>query len=482
MENSTLLFNKSFVNGLWVAGSEKMFNVVDPANGEIISRIFDGGIDVTSQAIDAAHSAFKDWRNITPMSRSVLLERLHNLIMENQDLLAEIMTRECGKPLKESVGEVIYASSFLKWFAEEGKRSYGDVIPASSEKNRILVTKEPIGVVAAITPWNFPMAMITRKIGAALAAGCTVVVRPSEETPLTALAIAHLAKTAGFPPGVVNVVVGNDPSAMGKVLCDSNLVMKISFTGSTRVGRILMSQSSQTLKKLSLELGGNAPFIVFEDADIDAAVSGAIASKFRNAGQTCVCTNRILIHEKIYDDFTKKFVNEVSKLKLGNGMELGTHIGPMINLKAIEKVEAFVEDAKNKGGEILVGGHRSGDFFFEPTIIGKASVEMDFAKEEIFGPVAPIFKFSSDEEAIEMANDTEYGLAAYMYTQDMNRCWKISEALEYGMVGINEGIISTEVAPFGGIKQSGMGREGSKYGIEDYLVTKYVCYGVSPFN
>tara|TARA_R110000822_G_scaffold168554_5_gene308628 strand:+ start:8395 stop:9843 length:1449 start_codon:yes stop_codon:yes gene_type:complete len=482
MENSTLLFNKSFVNGLWVAGSEKMFNVVDPANGEIISRIFDGGIDVTSQAIDAAHSAFKDWRNITPMSRSVLLERLHNLIMENQDLLAEIMTRECGKPLKESVGEVIYASSFLKWFAEEGKRSYGDVIPASSEKNRILVTKEPIGVVAAITPWNFPMAMITRKIGAALAAGCTVVVRPSEETPLTALAIAHLAKTAGFPPGVVNVVVGNDPSAMGKVLCDSNLVMKISFTGSTRVGRILMSQSSQTLKKLSLELGGNAPFIVFEDADIDAAVLGAITSKFRNAGQTCVCTNRILIHEKIYDDFTKKFVNEVSKLKLGNGMELGTHIGPMINLKAIEKVEAFVEDAKNKGGEILVGGHRSGDFFFEPTIIGKASVEMDFAKEEIFGPVAPIFKFSSDEEAIEMANDTEYGLAAYMYTQDMNRCWKISEALEYGMVGINEGIISTEVAPFGGIKQSGMGREGSKYGIEDYLVTKYVCYGVSPFN
>ena len=457
MENSTLLFNKSFVNGLWVAGSEKMFNVVDPANGEIISRIFDGGIDVTSQAIDAAHSAFKDWRNITPMSRSVLLERLHNLIMENQDLLAEIMTRECGKPLKESVGEVIYASSFLKWFAEEGKRSYGDVIPASSEKNRILVTKEPIGVVAAITPWNFPMAMITRKIGAALAAGCTVVVRPSEETPLTALAIAHLAKTAGFPPGVVNVVVGNDPSAMGKVLCDSNLVMKISFTGSTRVGRILMSQSSQTLKKLSLELGGNAPFIVFEDADIDAAVLGAITSKFRNAGQTCVCTNRILIHEKIYDDFTKKFVNEVSKLKLGNGMELGTHIGPMINLKAIEKVEAFVEDAKNKGGEILVGGHRSGDFFFEPTIIGKASVEMDFAKEEIFGPVAPIFKFSSDEEAIEMANDTEYGLAAYMYTQDMNRCWKISEALEYGMVGINEGIISTEVAPFGGIKQSGMG-------------------------
>ena len=373
MENSTLLFNKSFVNGLWVAGSEKMFNVVDPANGEIISRIFDGGIDVTSQAIDAAHSAFKDWRNITPMSRSVLLERLHNLIMENQDLLAEIMTRECGKPLKESVGEVIYASSFLKWFAEEGKRSYGDVIPASSEKNRILVTKEPIGVVAAITPWNFPMAMITRKIGAALAAGCTVVVRPSEETPLTALAIAHLAKTAGFPPGVVNVVVGNDPSAMGKVLCDSNLVMKISFTGSTRVGRILMSQSSQTLKKLSLELGGNAPFIVFEDADIDAAVLGAITSKFRNAGQTCVCTNRILIHEKIYDDFTKKFVNEVSKLKLGNGMELGTHIGPMINLKAIEKVEAFVEDAKNKGGEILVGGHRSGDFFFEPTIIGKAS-------------------------------------------------------------------------------------------------------------
>ena len=482
MENTTLLFNKSFVNGLWVAGSEKMFNVLDPATGEIISRIFDGGIEVTSQAIDAAHSAFKDWRKITPMSRSVLLERLHDLIMENQDLLAEIMTRECGKPLKESVGEVRYASSFLKWFAEEGKRSYGDVIPASSEKNRILVTKEPIGVVAAVTPWNFPMAMITRKIGAALAAGCTVVVRPSEETPLTALAIAHLAKTAGFPPGVVNVVVGNDPSAMGKVLCDSNLVMKISFTGSTRVGRILMSQSSQTLKKLSLELGGNAPFIVFEDADIDAAVLGAITSKFRNAGQTCVCTNRILIHEKIYDDFTKKFVNEVSKLKLGNGMELGTHIGPMINLKAIEKVEAFVEDAKNKGGEILVGGHRSGDFFFEPTIIGKASVEMDFAKEEIFGPVAPIFKFSSDEEAIEMANDTEYGLAAYMYTQDMNRCWKISETLEYGMVGINEGIISTEVAPFGGIKQSGMGREGSKYGIEDYLVTKYVCYGVSPFN
>lgn len=478
MTHIDLIFEKSFVDGQWLAGSDSKFNVIDPATGNSISQVFDGGTYVTEIAIQAAHNAFSGWRGKTAKSRSLLLENLNDLIIQNRKYLAEIMTMESGKPLEESLGEVAYAASFIKWFAEEGRRVYGDVIPANSENNRIVVTKEPIGVVAAITPWNFPLAMITRKVGAALAAGCTVVVRPSEETPLTALAFAHLVNEAGFPSGVLNVVTGVDASAMGKVLCDSNLIKKVSFTGSTRVGRLLMVQCAPTLKKLSLELGGNAPFIVFADADINAAVAGAIASKFRNAGQTCVSTNRILLHEKIYDAFIRKFVEEISKLKCGNGLTEGVKIGPMINQKAIERVIALIKDAKNKGAKVLHGGNRIGDFFFEPTIIGDVTKEMNFANEEIFGPIAPIFKFSTDEEAIKLANNSEVGLAAYFYTENLKRCWKINEALEFGMIGINEGMISTEVAPFGGIKQSGMGREGSKYGIEDYLEIKYSCFRI----
>lgn len=478
MTHIDLIFEKSFVDGQWLAGSDSKFNVIDPATGNSISQVFDGGIYVTEIAIHAAHKAFPAWRGKTAKSRSLLLENLNNLIIQNRKYLAEIMTMESGKPLEESLGEVAYAASFIKWFAEEGRRVYGDVIPANSENNRIVVTKEPIGVVAAITPWNFPLAMITRKVGAALAAGCTVVVRPSDETPLTALAFAYLVNEAGFPSGVLNVVTGVDASAMGKVICDSNLIKKVSFTGSTRVGRILMSQCAPTLKKLSLELGGNAPFIVFEDADINAAVAGAITSKFRNAGQTCVSTNRLLLHESIYEVFIRKFVEETSRLEYGNGFKEGVKIGPMINQKAIEKVIALIKDAKDKGAKILHGGNRIEDCFFEPTVIGDVTEEMYFAKEEIFGPIATIFKFSTDEGAIEMANNSEVGLAAYFYTESLKRSWKINEALEFGMIGINEGIISTEVAPFGGINQSGMGREGSKYGIEDYLEIKYSCFRI----
>tara|TARA_B100000787_G_scaffold9774_1_gene7451 strand:+ start:6437 stop:7876 length:1440 start_codon:yes stop_codon:yes gene_type:complete len=475
--NSNLLFDRSYVNGQWVSESNTYFQVTNPANGETIATVADGGVSITEKAIDAADKAFKPWSKTTAKHRASILEKWNDLILAHTNDLAEIMTLECGKPLAESRGEVAYGASFLKWFAEEGKRVYGDVIPPHTEDRRIIVVKQPIGVVAAITPWNFPLAMITRKLGPALAAGCTVVVRPTYESPLTALALVYLAEKAGFPAGVVNVVVGRDAAAMGKVFCESKKVKKISFTGSTRVGQILMAQSSNTLKKLSLELGGNAPFIVFEDADIDQAVAGLMVSKFRNSGQTCVCVNRVLVHEKIYDAFTAKFCKAVSELKIGNGLDLGVNIGPMINEKAVKKTSEFVLDAKAKGGEILIGGNALENCYFEPTVIGNASKEMLFSSEEIFGPVAPIYKFSSDEEAVEMANDTVYGLASYFYSQNVVRCWKVAEALEYGMVGINEGLISTEVAPFGGVKFSGNGREGSKYGIEDYLEIKYMCFG-----
>ena len=384
---------------------------------------------------------------------------------------------ESGKPINESKSEVNYGASFVKWFAEEGKRTYGDIIPSHTNDRRLIVIKQPVGVVAAITPWNFPLAMITRKVSPALAAGCSVIIRPTEESPLTALALAYLADKAGFPPGVINVVVGKNPSAMGKILCESNLVKKISFTGSTRVGKILMKQSSSSLKKLSLELGGNAPFIVFDDANIDNAVEGAIASKFRNSGQTCICVNRFIVHEKVYDEFLSKLILAVEKFKIGNGMDSEVNIGPMINSSAIKKTESFVEDAIKKGGKILAGGKALNKFFYEPTIISNVNSNMKLANEEIFGPVAPVFKFSTDKEAINIANDTIYGLASYFYSQNISRCWKVAEKLEYGMVGINEGLISTEIAPFGGIKLSGHGREGSKYGIEDYLDIKYMCFG-----
>lgn len=472
-----LFFDRSYVNGEWTTEGNDSFDVLNPANKETIATLMDGGVRLTQKAIQAAHQAFDPWRKTTAKHRGAILEKWNDLILEHTDALAEIMTLECGKPLNESKGEVAYAAAFVKWFAEEGKRAYGDVIPPYTEDRRLVVIKQPIGVVAAITPWNFPLAMITRKVAPALAAGCTTIIRPTYESPLTALALAHLAEQAGFPPGVVNVVVGKNSAEMGKAFCQSELVKKISFTGSTRIGQILMEQSAGTLKKLSLELGGNAPFIVFEDADLDKAVAGAIVSKFRNSGQTCVCVNRILVHENIYEAFTTKLVESVKELKMGNGLESGVQIGPMINSKAVESTTAFVADAQQKGGQILTGGKAVDHCFFEPTVIGNATKEMLFSSEEIFGPVAPIYRFTSDEEAIQMANDTVYGLAAYFYSESVSRCWKVAEALEYGMVGINEGLISTEVAPFGGVKFSGQGREGSKYGIEDYLEIKYMCFG-----
>ena len=475
--DTSLLFDRSYVNGQWTTEGTASFDVMNPANGETLATVADGNVIMTKKAIKAADRAFKLWSKTTAKYRASILEKWNDLIIAHSDELADIMTLECGKPLAESKGEVAYGASFIKWFAEEGKRVYGDVIPPHTENRRIIVIKQPIGVVAAMTPWNFPLAMITRKVGPALAAGCTVIIRPTCEAPLTALALVHLAEQAKFPPGVVNIVVGSDSAAMGKVFCESELVKKISFTGSTKIGQILMAQSSNSLKKLSLELGGNAPFIVFEDADIDQAVAGAMVSKFRNAGQTCVCVNRFLIHEKVYDEFTAKLCKAVSELKIGNGLDEGVNIGPLINKNAVKKITQFVEDAKAKGGTILIGGNALGNCYFEPTVIGNASKEMLFSSEEIFGPIAPIYKFSSDEQAIQMANDTIYGLASYFYSQNVARCWKVAEALEYGMVGINEGLISTEVAPFGGVKSSGQGREGSKYGIEDYLEIKYMCFG-----
>ena len=475
--DTSLLFDRSYVNGQWTTEGTASFEVMNPANGETLATVADGNVIMTKKAIKAADRAFKLWSKTTAKYRASILEKWNDLIIAHSDELADIMTLECGKPLAESKGEVAYGASFIKWFAEEGKRIYGDVIPPHTENRRIIVIKQPIGVVAAMTPWNFPLAMITRKVGPALAAGCTVIIRPTCEAPLTALALVHLAEQAGFPPGVVNIVVGSDSAAMGKVFCESELVKKISFTGSTKIGQILMAQSSNSLKKLSLELGGNAPFIVFEDADIDQAVAGAMVSKFRNAGQTCVSVNRFLIHEKVYDEFTAKLCKAVSELKIGNGLDEGVNIGPLINKNAVKKTTQFVEDAKAKGGTILIGGNALGNCYFEPTVIGNASKEMLFSSEEIFGPIAPIYKFSSDEQAIQMANDTIYGLASYFYSQNVARCWKVAEALEYGMVGINEGLISTEVAPFGGVKSSGQGREGSKYGIEDYLEIKYMCFG-----
>ena len=475
--DKALIKNKSYINGKWTCEGNKTFKVSNPANGKTIGFVNDGGIEITKKGIKSAYKAYKYWSQYTAKDRSMILEKWNNLILEKSDSLAEIITLECGKPINESKTEVTYAASFVKWFAEEGKRTYGDIIPSHTKDRRINVIKQPIGVVAAITPWNFPLAMVTRKVSPALAVGCTVVIKPADETPFSALALAHLADKAGFPPGVFNLIVGKDSARIGKTMCENNIVKKISFTGSTKIGQLLMSQSSKTLKKLSLELGGNAPFIVFEDANIDSAVEGAILSKFRNSGQTCVCVNRFLVHEKVYDEFTSKFLLAVSKLKVGNGMDDYVNIGPLINNEAIKKTESFVKDALKNGGKLLTGGKVINKYFFEPTIIVNANSKMRLAKEEIFGPVCPIFKFSSDEEVINMANDTIYGLASYFYSKDINRCWKIAEKLEYGMVGINEGLISTEIAPFGGVKFSGQGREGSKYGIEDYLEIKYMCFG-----
>ena len=478
LANKELIVSKGYINGVFTSGnSNKTFDVNDPSTGELIVKLPDMGVSETRDAINAAHKAQKSWAAKTGKERSTILRKWFNLMMENKDDLAKILTAEMGKPLAEALGEITYGASFVEWFAEEAKRVYGDTIPGHQEDKRIVVIKQPIGVVGAITPWNFPNAMITRKVAPALAVGCSVVLRPPTLTPLSALALAYLAQEAGIPAGIFNIVMGTDSSGMGKELCSNELVRKITFTGSTEVGRILMRQCSDQIKKVSLELGGNAPFIVFDDADIDEAVAGAMISKYRNAGQTCVCANRIYVQENIYEEFSKKLAEATRAMKVGNGFDDGVTTGPLIDQQALEKVEEHIEDAVSKGASILSGGTRSnlGGTFYNPTVLTDVTSSMKVAKEETFGPIAPLFKFDSVENVIEAANDTEFGLAAYFYAKDLSKVWKVAEALEYGIVGINTGLISTEVAPFGGIKQSGLGREGSKYGIDDFLEIKYLC-------
>jgi succinate-semialdehyde dehydrogenase/glutarate-semialdehyde dehydrogenase len=478
LKDSTLLHREAYINGEWTAASSgKTFPVTNPATGDELARVADCGAAETQQAIAAAEASLPEWRAKTATVRAGILRKWHDLILENADDLGLLMTLEQGKPLPEAKGEVRYGASFIEWFAEEGKRAYGDIIPPHLPGLRLLVVKQPIGVVAAITPWNFPNAMITRKVAPALAAGCTVVLKPSEETPLSALALAELATRAGFPPGVLNIVTGMDAPAIGKVLTDSPVVRKVSFTGSTEVGKLLMRQSADTVKKVSLELGGNAPFIVFDDADLDAAVEGAIVSKYRNAGQTCVCANRIFVQDSIYEAFLEKFTAAVQKQKVGPGTEQGVNIGPLINTEALEKVQRLVGNATQKGARVVTGGQAMQGTFFQATILADVTTSMDIMHEEIFGPVAPVVRFSEEKEVISMANDTPYGLAAYFYGRDIGRVFRVAEALDYGMVGVNTGLIATTVAPFGGVKESGIGREGSKYGLEDFLEVKYICLG-----
>ncbi|GAB3528636.1 NADP-dependent succinate-semialdehyde dehydrogenase [Pontibacter brevis] len=478
MGKSSLIKTAAYINGQWIeARSGKTFEVTNPATGEVLGSVPDMNREDVRKAIDAAHAAWPAYRDMTAKERSAMLRNWFHLIMENKEELARIMTLESGKVMAESLGEVNYGASFIEWFAEEAKRAYGDVIPPHTKDRRLVVIKQAIGVTAAITPWNFPLAMITRKVGPALAAGSPVVIKPPLETPLTALALCKLAEQAGFPPGVYNTVTTTDSSEVGKELCENPKVRKLSFTGSTPVGKILMSQCSSTLKKLSLELGGNAPFIVFEDADIDEAVKGALAAKYRHNGQTCVCVNRILVQDKVYDEFVEKFTRAVQGLKTGNVLDTNVQVGPLINEKGLKKVQEHIRDAVEKGAKVTTGGSAIEGLFFQPTVLAEATEDMVIAKEEVFGPVAPIFRFNTEEEAIQMANDTEYGLASYFYSKDVNRCWRVAEALEYGMVGINEGIISTEVAPFGGVKESGFGREGSKYGMDYFMEIKYMCFG-----
>lgn len=480
--DAALLKTEAFIDGAWcAAASGARFAVTNPADGLKLAEVANCDGADAERAIAAAHRALPAWRSKPARERARIMNAWFELILSNQDDLARLMTAEQGKPLTEARGEVVYGASFIEWFAEEAKRVYGDVIPTVAVDKRLLVFKEAVGVAAAITPWNFPNAMITRKVAPALAAGCTVVVKPAEQTPLSALALAELAARAGFPAGVFNVLPADEQRsiAVGKTICDSPIVRKLSFTGSTPVGRILMAQSAPTLKKVSLELGGNAPFIVFADADLDAAVEGAMASKYRNAGQTCVCTNRFYAHESIYDAFVERLAAKAAQLKVGSGFEAGVQQGPLIDSAALAKVEAHVADARARGGRVLTGGHRHeiGGTFFQPTVIADASSAMLLAREETFGPVAPVFRFQHEQQAIDAANATEFGLAAYFYSRDIGRVLRVAEQLEYGMVGVNTGLMSNEVAPFGGVKQSGLGREGSRYGIDEYLVTKYVCLG-----
>ncbi len=474
-----LFRSQCHVAGRWVdADDGAIITVTNPSTREKVGTVPRMGAAETRRAVEAAEAALPAWRARTAKDRAALLRRWYEAIVEHQEDLARIMTAEQGKPLAESRGEVLYGASFVEWFAEEAKRLYGDTIPAPVPGRRLVVIKQPIGVVAAITPWNFPNAMITRKVGPALAAGCTVVVKPASQTPYSALALAALAERAGIPAGVLNVVTGS-AQAIGGELTANPIVRKVSFTGSTEVGRALMARCADTVKKVSLELGGNAPFLVFDDADLDAAVAGAIASKYRNTGQTCVCTNRFLVQGRVYEAFADKLVRAVGRLKVGDGFEEGVQQGPLIDMAAVAKVEEHVGDALAKGARLLLGGkrHARGGQFFEPTVLADARPEMAVAREETFGPLAPLFRFETEADAIRMANDTEFGLASYLYARDVGRIWRVAEALEYGMVGINEGLISTEVAPFGGVKQSGLGREGSRYGIDEYVELKYLCMG-----
>jgi len=479
LKDPSLFRQQCYIDGTWCnADSGKTVDVNNPATNDVLGTIPNLGADETRRAIEAANAAWPGWRKKTAKERANILRKWFNLMLENQDDLAVLMTAEQGKPLAEAKGEVVYGASFVEWFAEEAKRVYGDTIPPHQNDKRIVVIKEPIGVVAAITPWNFPNAMITRKCAPALAAGCPVVIKPASQTPFSALALAELAERAGFPKGVLNVVTGS-AKAIGGEMTSNPIVRKLSFTGSTEIGKLLMEQCAGTVKKVSLELGGNAPFIVFDDADLDAAVEGAIASKYRNTGQTCVCANRLLVQEGVYEAFAQKLAVAVGKLKVGDGLKGETQQGPLIDMKAVAKVEEHIADAVGKGARIAVGGkrHALGGSFFEPTILVDVTPKMAVAREETFGPVAPLFRFKTEEEAIRMANDTEFGLAAYFFSRDIGRVWRVAEAVEYGIVGINTGIISTEVAPFGGVKESGIGREGSKYGMDDFLEIKYLCMG-----
>ena len=478
LNDPSLLKTDALINGEWVASAAR-FDIFDPATGQKLASVGNLSASDATKAIAVAAAALKTWRLKTGKERHAILLKWFQLIMANQDDIARILTSEQGKPYAEAKGEVAYGASFVEWFAEEAKRVNGEVLPQFDNNRRLMVLKQPIGVCAAITPWNFPIAMITRKVAPALAAGCTVVIKPAELTPLTALAVAELAIRAGMPPGVLNVLTADSENsiAIGKVFCDSPIVSHISFTGSTEVGRILMAQSAPTVKKLALELGGNAPFIVFDDADIDSAVEGAMASKFRNAGQTCVCANRIYVQDGVYDAFVSKFAAKVKALKVGNGFEDGVVQGPLIEPAALEKVERHIADALAKGGKLLAGGKRMQGQFVEPTLIGDATAKMLCATEETFGPFAPVFRFTTEQEAIDAANNTEFGLASYFYSRDVGRIFRVAEALEYGMVGINAGVIATEHVPFGGVKQSGLGREGSRHGMDEYLEMKYLCLG-----
>jgi len=479
LKDQSLFRQQAFIAGEWADADKKgAIEVDDPATKKTMGTVPRMGAAETRRAIEAARDAMPAWRKKTAKERSAIVRKWFDLLMANADDVAAIMTTEQGKPLAEAKGEVAYAGSYIEWFAEEGKRIYGDTIPTNAPDRRIVVVKEPIGVCCAITPWNFPAAMITRKVAPALAAGCTMVVKPASQTPFTALALAVLAERAGVPKGVLSVVTGS-AAEIGAEMTSSPIVRKLTFTGSTEIGKQLMEQCAGTMKKVTMELGGNAPFIVFDDADLDAAVEGAIASKFRNTGQTCVCANRLLVQDGVYDAFTKKLGEAVAKLKVGPGFEAGVMQGPLIDMKAVAKVEEHVADALAKGGKVVVGGgrHALGGSFFQPTVIANVTSDMLVAREETFGPMAPVFRFKTEAEAIAMANDTEFGLASYFYARDIGRVWRVAEGLEYGMVGINTGLISTEVAPFGGVKESGQGREGSKYGIEDYVVVKYLAMG-----